>query len=197
MPAGQSKLWLKAIVSIGCFQAGAFVFSQVRRFGAQKKVVLFLSCFVQFAFVVTAAALAQSQTVPSFGDRRLDTVAESAERKAQEDKSIILLPIALLAFQFGGQIYTSRVLGFGEVPTNVLTSLYCDLFSDPKLFASPLTNPKRNRRIAAAVLTLVGGIVGGWLQRSQGGMSAALWVAAAMKLGVSLSWLVWSSEKAP
>ena len=194
LPAGQPRLWLKAIVSIGSFQAGAFAFSQFRRLGAQKKLNLFLSCFLQALLVVVSAALAQSQVAPAFGDLRLSTASESAQRIAEANDYIVLCPIALLAFNFGGQIYTSRVLNYGEVPTNVLTSLYCDLFSDPKLFAPITTNAKRNRRIAAAVLTLVGGIVGGWLQRSAGGMPAVLWIAAGIKVIIAVAWLAWPSK---
>ncbi|CAK7201570.1 hypothetical protein SEUCBS139899_004276 [Sporothrix eucalyptigena] len=196
LPAAQPRLWLKALVSIACFQAGAFSFSQFRHLGSQKrKLILFVTGLLQTILVVVAAALAQSHVVPAFADSKLSTVEESAARTVAANDFIVLCPIALLAFGFGGQIYTSRVLGYGEVPTNVLTSLYCDLFSDPKLFAPIRTNAKRNRRVAAAVLTLVGGIVGGWLQRSRGGMPAALWIAAAVKLGIALSWLVWPSKK--
>ncbi|CAK7271585.1 hypothetical protein SEPCBS119000_004681 [Sporothrix epigloea] len=198
LPAGQSRLWLKALISIVSFQAGAFSFAQFRRLsgGSEKrKSLLFATGLLQALLLIIAAALAQAQVVPAFADRRLSTVAESATRTIQANDFVILCPLALLAFGFGGQIYTSRVLGYGEVPTNVLTSLYCDLFSDPKLFAPLRTNAKRNRRIAAAVLTIVGGISGGWLQRSQGGMPSALWIAAAIKLSISLAWLVWPSKK--
>lgn len=200
LPAAQPRLWLKALVSIACFQFGAFAFSQFRRVGPagasqQRKVILFASCFLQAVLVIIAAALAQAAVIPAFADARLSTLAESAVREAQANDFVVLCPIALLAFQFGGQIYTSRVLGYGEVPTNVLTSLYCDLFSDPKLFAPIRTNAKRNRRVAAAVLTLVGGIAGGWLQRSRAGMPGALWVAAALKLAIAVAWLVWPSKK--
>jgi uncharacterized membrane protein YoaK (UPF0700 family) len=200
LPAAQPRLWLKALISIACFQFGAFAFSQFRRLGPagstqQRKFVLFVSCFIQAALVVVAAALAQAAIIPAFADANLSTLAESATREAQANDFIVLCPIALLAFQFGGQIYTSRVLGYGEVPTNVLTSLYCDLFSDPKLFVSIRTNAKRNRRVAAAFLTLVGGIAGGWLQRSQAGMPGALWIAAALKLAIAVAWLVWPAKK--
>lgn len=199
LPAGQPRLWLKALVSIACFQFGAFSFSQFRRLGPagssqQRKVILFVSCFLQAVLVIVAAALAQAAVIPAFADSRLSTLAESATREVQANDFVVLCPIALLAFQFGGQIYTSRVLGYGEVPTNVLTSLYCDLFSDPKLFAPIHTNAKRNRRVAAAVLTLMGGIAGGWLQRSRAGMPGALWIAAALKLAIAVAWLVWPSK---
>ena len=118
-----------------------------------------------------------------------------AAREAEENSSIILLPLALLAFQFGGQIVTSRILGFNEVPTNVLTSVYCDLFSDPKLLAPLSKNPKRNRRLASVVLLVLGGVVGGWLQRSRAGMASALWIAGSIKFALAAAWMGWQGKK--
>ena len=89
---------------------------------------------------------------------------------------------------------TSRLLGFNEVPTTVLTSVYCDLASDPKIIA--LDNVKRNRRAAAVLAILIGGIAGGWISRSQAGMSVSLWVAAAIKLGIAVSWSLWKPKTA-
>lgn len=84
---------------------------------------------------------------------------------------------------------TSRILGFNEVPTTVLTSVYCDIASDPRILARD--NVKRNRRVAAVVCILVGGITGGWISRSAAGMSTSLWIAAAIKLGTAVSWSLW------
>ena len=104
----------------------------------------------QAIFIFVAAVLAQSRLSPVMRDR---CVAERLTHN-QEVDFIVLLPIDLLASQFGGQIVTSRQLGYNEVPTNVLTSLYCDLFSNPNIFAPWSKNPKRNRRILSAVLML-------------------------------------------
>lgn len=105
-----------------------------------------------------------------------------------------LLPLGFLAFQSGGQIVTSRLLGFNEVPTTVLTSVYCDLASDPKILKRD--NVKRNRRIGAVICILVGGIAGGWISRSSAGLSAALWLAAAIKMVIALSWSIWNPAPA-
>ena len=80
------------------------------------------------------------------------------------------------------------------MPTNVLTSVYCDLLSDPKLFAPVAANPKRNRRFAAVVLLIAGGVVGGWIQKTHAGMSAVLWIAGFIKLVIALAWLWWSGK---
>lgn len=105
-----------------------------------------------------------------------------------------LLPLGFLAFQSGGQIVTSRLLGFNEVPTTVLTSVYCDLMSDPLLLKAD--NVKRNRRAAAVLSILIGGIVGGWISRSNAGLSTNLWIAAGIKMAISVSWAVWPAKSA-
>lgn len=124
----------------------------------------------------------------------LGSEASSLLLKSYETNAMSMAPLALMAFQFGGQIVTSRVLGFNEVPTNVLTSLYCDLLSDPMLFAPVGGNVKRNRRLVAIVLMMIGGVLGAWLQRSRAGMAAALWIAGAVKLGISLAWVMWEGK---
>ena len=171
---------------------------------AQRRASLALSFAVQAIFILVAAGLAQGDATPSFALHSLPSSDPAsadlplAERPpaspADESDLRILLPLSLLAFQFGGQIVASRSLGFNEVPTNVLTSVYCDLLSDPKLFAPVLpftTNPKRNRRLAAVVLLVAGAIAGGWLQRSRAGMVVALWIAGGLKIGMAAAWLGW------
>jgi hypothetical protein len=76
----------------------------------------------------------------------------------------------------------------------VLTSVYFDVASDPKIAAMPTTNVKRNRRIGGVVMLLVGAIVGGWLSKSSGGMQSALWMAAGVKMVIAFAWLVWKGE---
>ena len=102
------------------------------------------------------------------------------------------VPIVLLSIQSAGQIVASRALGYNEIPTVVITSLLCDLMSDPKLFL--LRNEKRDRRIIAFVLTLVGAIAGGWITKGTGDIYAALWIAAGIKLGIASAWLFWKEE---
>ena len=90
---------------------------------------------------------------------------------------------------------TSRLLGLNEIPTTVLTSVYCDLASDVNLLAPLKKNVKRNRRAASALLFLIGGIVGGWLAKSNAGMAGALWIAGAVKFVIAVGWASWREEE--
>lgn len=184
-------------MSIAFFWAGCFTFSKMRHLRPHSKLTLAASFTLQASLIFVAAALAQAGVVPAFGRSRLPTTTSDAAQAATgnaEDSGLSLIPLALLAFQFGGQIAMSRTLGVNEVPTNVLTSLYCDLVSDPLLAAPVKENPKRNRRVASIVLLVGGGIAGGWMQRSAAGMSAALWLAGGIKFVVGLAWLGWRSR---
>ena len=104
------------------------------------------------------------------------------------------MPIALLSFQSASQVVTSRALEVGELPTVVVTSMLCDLFSDPHIFAPPMKNVKRNRRAAGFLNTFVGGVIGGLMGRRTGGISAALFLAAGIKACMALAWFVWPAE---
>ncbi|GKT62881.1 DUF1275 domain protein [Colletotrichum tofieldiae] len=192
--AGEPLLWLKSLSSIAAFWLGCFFFSKSRHIHPKRRSTLALSFLLQASFVFLAAAFAQTRLIADFGATSVQGSDSNHEFKTSENP-LVMVPLALLAFQFGGQIVTSRILGYNEVPTNVLTSVYCDLLSDPKLFAPLKENPKRNRRFLAVVLLVLGGIIGGWLQRSQAGMPGALWISGAVKLIIAVAWMGWASNE--
>lgn len=106
----------------------------------------------------------------------------------------VLVPIALVAFQASGQAVTSRALKFNALTSVVLTSIYCDLFSDASLFASLTSNIERNQRASAPIALLIGVFIGGLWAKSPFGMAAALWTAVALKTLIVFAWLLWKSD---
>ncbi|KAE8145523.1 hypothetical protein BDV25DRAFT_164484 [Aspergillus avenaceus] len=178
--------WLKSLCSIAFFFIGAFIFANItRRAGSRRRGTLFVSFVIQSILIIIAVALIEGDLIPH---------TSSDASLTGGPLFLELIPIALLAFQSAGSITSSRSLGYNEIPTVVLTSVYFDVASDPKLAAVPTTNVKRNRRIGSVVLLLVGAIVGGWLSKSSGGMQSALWMAAGVKMVIGLVWLVWKDE---
>jgi len=105
------------------------------------------------------------------------------------------VPIALIAFQSAGQAVSSRALQFNAMTSVVLTSIYCDLFSDQRLWSGFKENPERNRRVAAPILTCLGALFGGLWAHSPFGLAGALWTAVVLKLGVIIAWFLWAAEK--
>lgn len=114
--------------------------------------------------------------------------------KLVPDNYIVLIPLILLSMQSGGQCVLSRVLGFNELPTVVLTSGYCDLGMDPELFAGLTANSKRNRRIASIFMLISGAVLGGILTEG-GDIALALWIVGAVKVGMAGIWLFWREKK--
>jgi hypothetical protein len=144
-----------------------------------------LSFFVQSLMVIVTAGLVNGGAISGLPQTNSVTSEGDVPPWNQE------VPIILLSLQSAGQIVASRALGFNEIPTVVITSLLCDLMSDPKLFLQH--NEKRNRRVLAFALTLVGAIAGGWITKASGDIYAALWVAAGLKIAIVGFWGFWAA----
>ncbi|PYH38608.1 YoaK family protein [Aspergillus neoniger CBS 115656] len=183
LPKDDSDSWLKSIVSIASFVTGSFIFSFVgRHLGPARRGTLFASFMVQVILIVIAVSLIQSGLIA-------ESEADVISGHHHGGKLLELIPIGLLAFQSSGSINSTRSLGFNEIPSVVITSVYFDIASDKNILA--VQNVKRNRRIAGVVALLIGAIVGGWLNRSAGGMASTFWLAAGIKFLIGLGWLVW------
>ncbi|GAO18636.1 hypothetical protein UVI_02058700 [Ustilaginoidea virens] len=177
--------WARSLCSIAFFILGSFAFSRFAlTLGGRRRGVVMLSFLLQSLMVVVAASIIQGGVIDgSYPSRRPPTDVDFKE----------LIVIALLSFQAAGQIVSSRTLKVGEVPTVVVTSMLCDLMSDPALFTLG-KNPKRNRRFIAFVLTLVGAICGGWISKAASAVDPSLWTVAAIKLAIACAWYFWKSE---
>ena len=151
--------------------------------GPLRRFVLAGSFLLQAVIIFIAAGIIQGGLIAG------DTPAH-LELAAWND----LAPVTILAFQSAGQIVASRQLQCGELPTVVVTSLLCDLWSDPGLVSGVKTNAKRNRRAIAFVLTLLGAIIGGWMCRGTQSVKAVLWLVGALKMVIVLAWVFWAEK---
>jgi hypothetical protein len=177
----ESNRWLRSGISILAFCLGSFFFARYHRyFGGRKRWVLVSSYVLQLFLIIIAALMVTLG--PKTGTSGPVTVW-------------IAVPIALIAFQSAGQAVTSRVLAYGTLTGVVLTSIYCDLFSDAKLFSPPTANVERNRRAAAPVLLLIGACFGGLWAHSEIGLAGALWTAVVLKIFVIIAWCCWTAEE--
>lgn len=162
------------------FCLGSLFFSRFHRFfSPSRRWVLCASFLLQVLLITVAAAILTKGPTP-----------------ASDKESInwdVMVPIALVAFQSCGQAVTSRALKYNSLTSVVLTSIYCDLFSDVQLFSA--RNVERNRRVAAPLLLLGGAVLGGVLARSAIGTAGCLWIAAGLKFLVAVSWFLWPAEQ--
>jgi uncharacterized membrane protein YoaK (UPF0700 family) len=169
----ESLRWIKSGVSLISFCVGSFCFSRFHRyFMPSRRWVLCTSFILQMTLIVIAASI-------------LTWVPKSQN----ETHWTVLVPIALVAFQSCGQAVVSRALKYNALTSVVLTSIYCDLFSDAELFA--VHNPERNRRVGAPVLLLFGAVMGGLLTHTVLKAAGVLWIAAGLKLLVVIAWFLW------
>ncbi|KAK5172694.1 uncharacterized protein LTR77_002814 [Saxophila tyrrhenica] len=177
----ESNRWLRSGISIICFCLGSFFFARYHRyFGGRKRWVLVSSYVLQLSLIIAAALM----------------VTLGPKTGTSGPVSVwIAVPIAMIAFQSAGQAVTSRVLSFNSMTGVVLTSIYCDLFSDANLFSPPKANAERNRRAAAPILLLIGACFGGLWAHSETGLAGALWTAVVLKVFVIIAWCCWSAEK--
>lgn len=176
----ESNRWIRSGTSILAFCLGSAFFARYHRyFGGRKRWVIVSSYLLQLVLMAIAAAMV------TFGPKTGTTGPVTRW---------ILVPIALIAFQAGGQAVVSRVVQFGALTSVVLTSIYCDLFSDANLFAGITQNAERNRRTAAPLLLLVGAMLGGLWAHSETGLAGALWTAVVLKALVIVAWCFWSAE---
>lgn len=177
----EDNRWLRALVSIVAFCVGSALFARYHRaFGPKRRWVIVSSYAIQLCCIVGAAVMVM--VGPSVGPKGPISVWN-------------VVPIGLIGLQSAGQAYISRVLKYGGLTSVVLTSIYCDLFSDEKFFSAPRDNAERNRRASAAVLLLLGAIFGGLFAHSSIGLMGALWTAALLKFGVVLAWCFWTAER--
>jgi hypothetical protein len=172
--------WMRSGISIAFFCLGSLFFSYYHRaLSPRKRWVLVSSHVIQLSLIIAAASMV------TFGP---------PTSKETPFNIFIGAPIALIAFQAAGQAVTSRVLQYNGLTSVVLTSIYCDLFSDPSLLAGFQANPERNRRAAAPVLLLFGAILGGLWAHSSIGLAGALWTAVALKTLVVTAWMLWAAD---
>ncbi|KAK5045572.1 hypothetical protein LTR84_009190 [Exophiala bonariae] len=170
--------WIRSGTSIAFFCFGSLVFSRFHRyFSPKRRWVLLASFSAQLVLVIAAAVIVLVDTEEG-GDLRWE----------------VLVPLALVAFQSSGQAVTSRALQYNSLTSVVLTSIYCDLFSDPLILAGLTQNDERNRRAAAPVLLLLGAVIGGLWAHSSVGLAGALWTAATLKIVIIFTWCFWKAE---
>ncbi|ETN46742.1 uncharacterized protein HMPREF1541_00931 [Cyphellophora europaea CBS 101466] len=218
--ASHKQQYYKSLVSIGSFCLGTLFFSALHRFptsfhqqpSSRRRWVFSASFALQAMFITISAILVTLNLVSdlpyisgvfSSGSDR----TEYTESSMLENRNFLdLCPIALLAFGAAGQVTLSRTLGIIELPTIVLSTLYHDFTADLYNLrrcwceSTSITDfffnqqRRQEKRLFSIIALFVGGIVGGEMYKSSVGMAGALWLAAGLKLSVSLMWLFWKKD---
>lgn len=132
-PSQHPLNYVKALVSIGSYCLGAFIFNSLHKAptGLSQprpplhRWTLTFPFLIQAALVSTVATLAQMEIISSASTE--GAAFTSGTPKNPGDQYLDLLDIGSLAFESAGQVCLSRVLG---VPIIVFTMAYHDLLGD-------------------------------------------------------------------
>ncbi|KAJ5462231.1 hypothetical protein N7530_010436 [Penicillium desertorum] len=151
--------WIKSGVSIAGFCLGSLCFATFHRVFPSRRRWVLCASFLAQTLCVSLAALIVTIYRPTRGGPL---------------SWLVLVPVALIAFQSSGQAVTSRVLNFGGLTSVVLT--------------------KEMRRIGAVLCLLFGVVLGGLWAHSSVGMMGALWTAAILKSLIVAGWLAWKGK---
>jgi uncharacterized membrane protein YoaK (UPF0700 family) len=213
--SGSPKGWTKALTSIAGFCIGPVVFDHFHMHGGvRRRAVMLVSFFVQFLYILTATVLTTICTVSGRPGAKGEFSSGAWHDQAMMDcidrtplNWADLATVAILAFQASDQVYLSRALGYNDLPTIVLTILYCDFRSNLhgiyRAWATRQTakdfffvkGKKQMRRVIAIVLLFSGAVIGGLARKSPHGSGMALWVAVAVKLGILVAWFCWKKKE--
>ncbi|KAE8387796.1 hypothetical protein BDV23DRAFT_160265 [Aspergillus alliaceus] len=180
MGVDESTRWIRAFISIASFCVGSLCFSSFyRSFSSRRRWVLCASFTIQMLCVAAAATIV--------------TIHQTSRDSPLTWK--VVVPLILVAFQSSGQAVTSRVLQFNGLTSVVLTSVYCDLFSNSVLPPfSMLYAVEERRRGGAVVCLLLGTMLGGLWAKSSVGLMGAFWTAVFCKACIAAAWLVWRGQ---
>ena len=182
-------IWVRCLFSLFAYCLGTFGFARFHdRWLAPKtrRLTLLLSYAFQAILTIVAVSIIQSGIVGRY--------VPSAVATSPREQWDSLVPICLLSLGAGGQIIAARSLGVPEVPTVVVTTMLCELWSDPGLFLK--RNVGRNRRALGFLLMLVGALTSGWVDKVGNSIQIALWMAAGLKLVCVGAIALWKGEDA-
>ncbi|KAK7457854.1 hypothetical protein VKT23_010199 [Stygiomarasmius scandens] len=168
----------QAITSLFTFNAGAFLGRIGDRLGCHTRLWLVLGTFIQTLFTMAAAICIWQSGSLSIADDRGDPSWTNA---------LSYIALAFMSAGLGLQGIMGKRLNTQFTTTIVLTTVWVELITDPKLFMHKRVKTRDHKLIAAGSLFL-----GAFVSRAilaQAGARGALGVATGIRLLVSLSWL--------
>lgn len=175
--------WAKSLIAITTFLLSVLFFTGASRLlGPLRRSTLVASFGLQTTAIIISSILVHTGLIDSISD------LPSKGHHHPHAQWLQMIPIALLAFQAGGQIVASRMLQVDEIPTVVLTTVLADLLIDARMLAR--RNVVRNRRVATVLALFAGAMVSGAVTQGVG-LECALWMAAGGKAVVMACWVGW------
>ncbi|KIY72894.1 hypothetical protein CYLTODRAFT_343161 [Cylindrobasidium torrendii FP15055 ss-10] len=175
----------QALTSLLTFNAGAFVGRIGDYIGAKTRLWLVLGTFIQTVFTMVAAVTMFKSGQGSVADDRAIPVWSNA---------LSYVCLAFMSASLGLQGVLGKRLNTQFTTTIVLTTVWIELMTDPKLFDFKHMVKTRDHKLIAASALLFGAFVGRAILAAIG-TPGALGVACGFRVLITLSWLVVPAKK--
>jgi hypothetical protein len=185
----------QALCSLISFNLGAFVGRIGDRVGAHKRVWLIAGTFIQTLFTMAAAIAFWKAGQPSISNARDDPAWTNV---------LSFVGLAFMSASLGVQGILGKRLNtqFGTTSTSlymyiliilthlivVLTTVWVELMSDPRLFKFRQRVMTRDHRLIAAISLFIGAFTGRSIL-AQIGTAATMGVAVGFRVFITLSWI--------
>ncbi|KAF8639369.1 hypothetical protein AX17_001558 [Amanita inopinata Kibby_2008] len=175
----------QALTSLLAFNVGSFFGRLGDRIGPHKRIWLILGTFVQALLLMIASICLWKSGQPSIADRR-DNPAWS--------NALTFIAVGFMSASLGLQGILGKRLNTQFGTTIVLTTVWVELTTDPKLFNLTHRVKSRDHRLIAAISLFIGAFVGRAILGSIGA-AGALGVGVGMRLLICFGWLVVPGKK--
>ncbi|KAI0795617.1 hypothetical protein C8Q75DRAFT_711714 [Abortiporus biennis] len=169
----------QALTSILTFNAGAAIGRVGDKIGAKTRLWLFLGTMIQAVFTMSAALTAWKSGQGSIADNRGDPAWTNA---------LTFVAIGFLSASLGLQGIMGKRVNTQFATTVVLTTVWCELMADPKLFQLRRHIISRDHKVIAIFALFFGGFVGRALIDKIGAAST-LGVGTGMRVLIAVWWL--------
>lgn len=170
----------QALTSLISFNAGAFIGRWGDHIGSHTRIWMFMGTMIQALFTMAAAV----------------TIWQSGQLSVADDRghpswtnALSFICLAFMSASLGVQGIQGKRLNTQFTTTIVLTTVWVELMSDPRLFNFKNKVITRDHKLIAAACLFVGGFTGRAIL-DKIGASGALGVGAGIRLLIAFSWLL-------
>jgi len=175
----------QALTSLTTFLFGAFIGRIGDRIGTKTRLWLFLGTFIQALFTMAAAISLWKSGQGSLASIRSEPAWTNAGTYAC---------LGLMSASMGLQGIMGKRVNTQFATTIVLTTVWCELMTDPKLFAARRV-ASRDRRIIAVSFLFVGGFCSRAILQSIGS-PASLGIGTGLRVLIAFSWFFVPGKRA-
>ncbi|KAF8157070.1 hypothetical protein B0H34DRAFT_789590 [Crassisporium funariophilum] len=169
----------QALCSLIAFNMGAFIGRLGDRVGAHKRIWLIAGTFIQ-AVLTMAGAIA-------FWKAGQDSIANQRDDPAWTN-ALSFVGLAFMSASLGVQGILGKRLNTQFGTTIVLTTVWVELMSDPRLFRFRQRVMTRDHRLIAAVALFLGAFVGRAIL-GQLGTAATMGIGVGFRMFITFSWI--------